>query len=320
MSKSKAGSPGVEHTTQSFLEALAAGGGPPMETMEPADARKVLEGAQEGTTPPACDVTEKTIQVDGDDVTLTVVRPKGASGMLPAFMFFHGGGWVIGDYPTHQRFIHDLVTYSGCVAVYVDYARSPEARFPMALNQCYGATKWVAANGAAIQVDGSKLAVAGNSAGGNLAAATALKAKAEGGPKLAFQLLFWPVTDANFETESYNQFAEGHFLTKKMMIWFWDHYLPDKAARKDIYAAPLQALPDQLKGLPPTLIQTAQMDVLRDEGNAYGVKLDEAGVEVTIAQYNGLIHDYGLLNGLSEIPAVQAALRQGAAELARHLK
>jgi len=239
---------------------------------------------------------------------------------LPVFMFFHGGGWVLGDFPTHQRLIRDLVVGSGAVAVYVDYTPSPEAHYPTAINQAYAATRWVAEHGKAIGVDGKRLAVAGNSVGGNMAAVVALKAKEAGTPKLRFQLLLWPVTDASFETGSYKQFAEGHFLTTGMMKWFWNSYTTDAKAREQIYASPLRASSDQLKGLPPALVQTAEFDVLRDEGEAYARKLDAAGVTVTAVRYNGMIHDYGLLNPLSQVPEVKAAMRQAAGELKVHLQ
>ncbi|MCY1336481.1 Carboxylesterase NlhH [compost metagenome] len=317
-----AGSPGVEHNTQAFLEALQAGGGQPLETLSPQDARAVLVGAQAGVQVDlsGISVTEKTIQVDGQAIPLTIVRPEGAKGTLPVFMFFHGGGWVLGDYPTHQRLIRDLVVNSGAVAIYVGYTPSPEARYPVAINQAYAATRWVAEHGAEIGVDGARLAVAGNSVGGNMAAVVALKAKAEGTPKLRYQLLLWPVTDASFETASYGQFAEGHFLTRNMMKWFWDSYTTDPKQRAEIYASPLRATAEQLKGLPPALVQTAEFDVLRDEGEAYARKLDAAGVEVTAVRYNGMIHDYGLLNVVNQVPAVRAAMRQAGEELKKHLQ
>lgn len=317
-----AGSPGVEHNTQKFLEALEAGGGKPLEQLSPADARNVLVGAQAGVklTLPKADVSQKTITVDGQQINLTIVRPAGVKGTLPAFMFFHGGGWVLGDFPTHERLVRDLVAGSGAVAVFVNYTPSPEAQYGVAINQAYAATKWVAEQGKEINVDGKRLAVAGNSVGGNMAAAVALMAKDKGGPKLRFQALLWPVTDANFETASYKQFAEGHFLTRNLMKWFWNSYTTDAAKRKEIYASPLQASIEQLKGLPPTLIETAEFDVLRDEAEAYGQKLDAAGVAVTSVRYNGMVHDFGLLNVVSNVPAVRAAMRQAADELKVHLK
>ena len=317
-----AGSPGVEHHTQAFLQALEAGGGKPLETLSPQDARAVLVGAQASVKVDlsGVSVSEKTIQASGQSIPLTIVRPEGVQGELPVFMFFHGGGWVLGDYPTHARLIRDLVVNSGAVAVYVDYTPSPEAQYPTAIDQAYAATRWVGEHGKEIQVDSSRLAVAGNSVGGNMAAVVALKAKEAGTPKLSFQLLLWPVTDANLETASYNQFAQGHFLTKPLMKWFWDNYTTDPKQRAERFASPLQATTEQLKGLPPALVQTAEFDVLRDEGEAYARKLDAAGVTVTAVRYNGMIHDYGLLNPLAHIPAVQAALRQAGAELKQHLQ
>ncbi len=314
--------PAIEKETKAFLKALNTSGGKPMETMEPGEARKVLEGAQTSVNADTSgvEVTEKTITQDDITVKLFIVRPAGSTEKLPAFMFFHGGGWVIGDFPTHKRYIRDLVVYSGAVAVYADYTRSPEARYPVAVNECYAATKWVAEHGDQINVDGKRLAVAGNSAGGNLAAAVTLMALKKNGPALKFQVLFWPVADANFETVSYNQFASDRFLTKNMMKWFWDHYIPDTAQRKEIYASPLQAALDDLKALPPALVQTAENDVLRDEGEAYARKMNEAGVPVSLVRYQGMIHDYGLLNPLAHLPAVQSALLYAGAALKNALK
>lgn len=311
----------IETQTKAFLKALNTSGGKPMETLTPTEARGVLEGAQSSVTVnlSGIEVADKTITQDGLTVKITVVRPAGVSGMQPAFMFFHGGGWVIGDFATHQRFIRDLVVHSGTAAVYVDYSRAPEAKYPVAVNEAYAATKWVAEHGAEINIDGNRIAVVGNSAGGNIAAATALMAKDKQGPAIKLQVLFWPVTNADFETGSYNQFASERFLTKNMMIWFWDSYIPAEK-RSEIYASPLKATLAQLKGLPPTLVQTAENDVLRDEGEAYARKLNEAGVSVTLVRYQGMIHDYGLLNPLADIPAIQSALRYAAAEIKTALK
>lgn len=316
-----AGSPGVEHNTQAFLEALAAGGGKPLEQLSPKEARAVLAGAQASVKVDlsGVEVSDRAIKVDGQTLNLKVVRPAKVNGELPVFMFFHGGGWVLGDFPTHQRLIRDLVVGSGAVAVYVDYTPSPEAHYPTAINQAYAATRWVAEHGKEIGVDGQRLGVAGNSVGGNMAAVVALMAKEQKTPALRFQLLMWPVTNAQFDTGSYRQFAEGHFLTKGMMQWFWDNYTTDKAERAQIHASPLKAGAEQLKGLPAALVQTAEFDVLRDEGEAYARHLDAAGVPVTAVRYNGMIHDFGLLNPLSQIPEVQAAMRQAALELKTHL-
>ena len=317
----QAAEPVAEQHTQAFLDALAAGGGKPLEQLSPKDARAVLTGAQASVKVDlsGTEVSERVIQADGQRIKLVVVRPEKHQGELPVFMFFHGGGWVLGDYPTHSRLIRDLVVGSGAVAVYVDYTPSPEAHYPTAINQAYAATRWVAEHGREIGVDGSRLAVAGNSVGGNMAAVVSLMAKERKAPALRFQLLLWPVTDARFDTASYRQYGEGHFLTTGMMKWFWDNYTTDAKQRADIHASPLRATTAELQGLPPALVQTAALDVLRDEGEAYAQKLDAAGVAVTAVRYNGMIHDYGLLNPLADVPEVKAAMRQAAAELKAHL-
>ncbi len=321
MTNHPAGSPGVQRNIQVFLKSLAAGGGKAMEQMTPAEARAALVSTQSRIVVDLrkADVTEQIINSHGQTVKLVVVRPAGATEPLPVFMFFHGGGWVLGDFPTHERLVRDLVAGSGATAVFVEYDRSPEARYPVAVNQAYAATTWVAAHGKEIGVDGGRLAVVGNSVGGNMAAVVALMAKDRGSPSLRCQVLLWPVTNAAFDTGSYDQFAEGHFLTRNMMKWFWDSYTTDPRERQDVYASPLQASIERLKGLAPAVIQTAEMDVLRDEGEAYARKLDQAGVNVTSTRYNGLIHDYGLLNPIRHVAGVRSALQHASAELKKRL-
>jgi len=313
--------PQIESHVRAFLKVLNVPDAKPIETMTPTEARAVLTGAQNSVKFDYSDITlsEKLITEDGIEVKINVVKPAGAKGILPVFMFFHGGGWVLGDFPTHERLVHDLVKYSGAAAVFVNYTPSPEAHYPVAINQAYAATKWVAAHGKEIGVDGKRLAVAGNSVGGNMAAVTALMAKDKNGPQIKLQVLLWPVTDANFDNDSYTKYATGRFLTRNMMIWFWDNYTKDLAERKQIYASPLQATPAQLNGLPPALVEFAENDVLHDEGQAYARKLDEAGVKVTAVQYNGMIHDWGLLNPLATVPATQAAMLQAGTELRKAL-
>ncbi|HET7062945.1 MAG TPA: alpha/beta hydrolase [Rudaea sp.] len=315
-----AGGSGVERHVQSFLETLAKSGGQPIETLAPVDARQVLIDVQKDTPLPPADVSEKTIAANGQPLKLTIVRPKGAKGVLPGFMFFHGGGWILGSYQDHERFVRDLVVDSGQEAIFVNYSPSPEAHYPTAINQAYAATKWVSEHGEQIGVNGKNLAVVGNSVGGNMAAVVALKAKENGNPHLRAQILFWPVTNASFENASYDQFANGYFLSKGMMKWFWDAYTTDPKERAEIYASPLLASTEQLKGLPPALIETAGDDVLRDEGEAYANKLDAAGVDVVAVRYTQMIHDYGLLNALAQVPAVRAGLHQASEELKRSLQ
>jgi len=316
-----AGSPGVHRNIQDFLQALAARDGKPMEQMTPAEARAVLVSAQSSVKVdlPKADVAERVIVSDGQTVKLVVVRPAGVTGTLPVFMFFHGGGWVLGDFPTHERLVRELVAGSGATAVFVEYDRSPEAHYPVAINQAYAATRWVATHGKEIGVDSARLAVVGNSVGGNMAAVVALMAKDRGTPNLRCQVLLWPVTNAAFDTDSYHQFAEGHFLTRNMMKWFWDSYTTEPSDRQDVYASPLRAMNERLRGLAPAVIQTAEMDVLRDEGEAYARRLDQAGVDVTSTRYNGLIHDYGLLNAISQVPGVRSAMLQASVELKKRL-
>jgi len=314
--------PQVFTEVRSFLKALNSGDGKPLEQLSVADARGVLVGAQKSVEVnySGIEESEKVISQNGLKVKIHITKPKGAKANAPVFIFIHGGGWVLGDYPTHRRLVRDLVVASGAVAVFPDYTPSPEAQYPVAINEIYAATQWVSENGKEIGVDGKNLAVVGNSVGGNMTAAITLMAKDKKGPHIKLQVLLWPVTDSNFETESYNSFANGRFLTKNMMKWFWDNYLPDANKRKEIFASPLQASLDQLKDLPPALVQTAENDVLRDEGEAYARKLNEAGVPVTLTRYSGLIHDYGLLNPIANVPAVQTAIEQAAVVIKSTLK
>jgi acetyl esterase len=305
-----------------FLDALNSSGAKPIEQLSPQDARQVLTDAQNSVHVDlsGIETSEKVIDVEGTELTLHIVKPAGVATKLPVFMFFHGGGWVLGDYPTHERLVRDLVVESGAMAVFPEYTRSPEAQYPTAIHQAYAATQWVSEHGGDIGADGRKLAVVGNSVGGNMAAVVSLMAKDKGGPRITFQALLWPVTDANFDTASYRDLSEGYFLTRNMMIWFWDNYTKDAAQRRETYASPLQAPTDSLQGLPPALVQTAHSDVLRDEGEAYARKLNQAGVDVIAVRYNGLIHDWGLLNPLATVPEVRTAITQVATELKKRLK
>ena len=313
--------PRIFKEVREFLKILNSGAGKPIEQLSPADARKVLVDAQNSVAVnySGIEESEKTITEDGEKVTIHITKPAGSKPGAPVFIYIHGGGWVLGDYQTHRRLVRDLVVESGAVAVFPDYTPSPEARYPTAINQIYATLKWVAEHGNEIGVNGKNLAVMGNSVGGNMAASVVLMAKEKNGPDIKLQVLLWPVTDANFETGSYLELGEGRFLTRNMMVWFWDNYLPDKKTRKEIYASPLQASLEQLKGLPPALIQTAENDVLRDEGEAYARKLNEAGVPVTLTRHDGLIHDYGLLNPLANIPAIKTALLHAAASISKAL-
>ncbi|GLQ50924.1 alpha/beta hydrolase [Dyella flava] len=311
-----------DHVVSGFLHALNSSSGPALNTLPPAQARQVLVDAQKSVKVDlsGIDVSTKTITQNGITVPLTIVRPSGATGTLPVFMFFHGGGWILGDFQTHERLVRDLVVRSGAVAVFVNYTPSPEAHYGIAINQSYAATQWVAEHGSEIGVDGHRLAVVGNSVGGNMATVISLMAKDKHGPAIRFQGLLWPVTDHNFQDGSYNQFKQGYFLTRPLMEWFWNAYTTSESERNERYASPLRASMQELKGLPPALIQVAQFDVLRDEGEAYGRKLDLAGDQVTVTRYNGTIHDFGLLNALANDPVTQTALDQMGNEIKARLK
>jgi acetyl esterase/lipase len=219
-------------------------------------ARRVLEDAQAGVDVDVSGIDESTITINTDvgAIELTIVRPAGNSDKLPVFMFIHGGGWVLGDYPTHKRLVRDLVVESGFAAAFINYTRTPEAVYPQQTNETYAATKWVAENADEINVDATRLAVVGNSVGGNLTAATALKAIAEGGPAIKSLVMMWPVTDADFERESWAEFGTDRFLTAPLMKWMWDLYAPAEK-RGEALASPFRATAEQLKQFPPTLVQ-----------------------------------------------------------------
>jgi acetyl esterase len=299
----------VDPAIQEWLKTLS---GPPIYALSPADARKVLDKVQEfPVTKLPSEIEDRTIPVGPLGSTrVRIVRPHGTKDRLPVVMYFHGGGWILGDKETHDRLIREIANGAHATVVFVDYEPSPEAKYPVAIEEDYAATKYVAENAQAFNVDASRLAVAGDSVGGNMVAVTTLLAKERGGPKICFQLLFYPVTDANFDNGSYNQFADGPWLTRAAMKWFWDAYLPDEAKRKEPTASPLQASLEQLKDLPPALVITDENDVLRDEGEAYAHKLANAGVKVTAVRYLGGIHDFVMLNPISATPEARGAIAQ----------
>src|SRR5918995_545379 len=307
----------LEPVAQAMADALAAAGGPPLYTLSPQEARAVLDRAQAGNVvmPPA--MVEPHAIPGGPDgeISITVVRPVNTNGSLPAVVYTHGGGWILGNFATHERLVRDLVAQSGAAFVFVNYTPSPEARYPVAVEQVYATVRWVAEHGAELGLDGSRLAVAGESVGGNMTAAVTLLAKKRGGPALRYQALLYPVTNAAFDTDTYEQFADGPWLTRKAMEWFWDAYAPDMARRAEPTASPLRATVEQLRGLPPALVITDEADVLRDEGEAYARKLGAAGVDVTAVRYEGVFHDFMMLNALAETNANRTATAQVAQAL-----
>ena len=309
---------GLEPTTEAFVQSLAALGGPPLQELSVAEARQnavALQASRVAKRPAA--IEDRTIPGGpGGEISIRIVRPDRTPGVLPAVMYFHGGGWVLNDQETYDRLIREVANGAEAAVVFVNYTRSPEARYPVAVEEAYAATRWVATNGGAtLGLDTGRLVVAGDSSGGNLATVVALLAKERGGPDIACQVLFYPTVDADFDTDSYRQFAGGPFLTREAMKWFWSHYAPDVARRAEPTASPLRAAIDQLQGLPPALIITAEFDVLRDEGEAYARRLSEAGVPVTAVRYLGTIHAFTVLNALAKTPAVRAAIAQASSVL-----
>ncbi|QDL91813.1 alpha/beta hydrolase [Paroceanicella profunda] len=293
-----------------FVAATAKGA--PIYTLSPADAREVLHGAQSGpVAAPAVDIEDRTLPVGPTGTTkIRILRPAGLGDAAPAVVYFHGAGWVMGDTLTHDRLVREIAAGAGAVVIFVEYERSPEARYPVAVEQDYAVTRHVAEHPEEFGIDPARIAIAGDSVGGNMTAVVSLLAKERGAPALVAQLLFYPVTDAGLDTPSYAQFAEGPWLTRAAMAWFWDQYLPEEAAREDIHVSPLNATPGQLAGLPPALVITSANDVLRDEGEAYAAKLIAAGVPTVQTRYAGTIHDFVMLNALADLPGTRAAIAQ----------
>ncbi|MFH7334189.1 alpha/beta hydrolase [Streptomyces sp. KHY 26] len=278
--------------------------------LPPAEGRKAVDEVQSGDTGKP-EVDEEWITVSGGptgSVRARIVRPPGSSGSLPVILYLHGAGWVFGNAHTHDRLVRELAVGARAAVVFPEYDLSPEARYPVAVEQNYTVAQWVVEQGATKDLDGSRMAVAGDSVGGNMSAALTLMAKERGGPALVQQVLFYPVTDANFDTPSYHQFATGYFLRRDGMQWFWDQYTTDESERARITASPLRATTEQLKDLPPALVITGEADVLRDEGEAYATKLRAAGVPVTAVRFQGIIHDFVMLDALRDTRAARTAV------------
>ncbi len=301
----------LEPTTQAFIDSLA--GATPIYTLSPEAARNVLADAQKSVSVKLAPTRseDRVLNVGPKGRTdIRIYRPESTKGPLPVVIYTHGGGWVLGDRETHDRLVRELTIGANAVVVFVDYDRSPESRYPVAVEESYAVLKYVAEHPDEFGADASRIAFAGDSVGGNMAAVVALLAKERKGPDVKAQLLFYPVTDASMSTGSYKEFAEGPWLTQKGMEWFWDQYLPDVSKRADIHVSPINASSEQLKGMPQTLLLVDENDVLRDEGEAYGRKLAAAGVPVRSVRYNGTIHDFMLLNPIASTPPVRGAVDQ----------
>jgi acetyl esterase len=304
----------LEPAAQAFADAAAK---PPLlYQLTPEQARAVLDDVQAAPIDKLpVQETWFTVPASVGDVRVRMLRPLGADTPLPVILYMHGGGWVLGDAGTHDRLVREFVVGTGAALAFVEYDRSPEARYPVAIEQGYAVAQHIMRDGFVHGLDSNRMAVAGDSVGGNMAAALTLMAEGRGDVRFVHQALFYPVTDAAMDTPSYRQFAEGYHLTAKAMAWFWDAYAPDLETRRQAYASPLQAADQQLAGLPPALVIVDECDVLRDEGEAYAARLRQNGVDVTTVRYDGTIHDFMMLNPLAETRATRAAIAQAIAVL-----
>lgn len=309
MKKHSDNEPNLSKITRKFLENLQNRGGKPIYELTPEEARLFLINLQcETHKEIEADVYDKAVFTgENGTVNLRIIRPKGVQEKLPVIFYIHGGGWVMGNSETHDMLIRKLAVSTNSMVVFPEYDLSPEAKFPTAINQCYAALKYVCENHEEFNVLPEKIVVAGDSAGGNMATVLAMMAKEKGGAKIIYQILLYPVTDADMDTESYKEFKDGPYLTKKSMEWFWNAYIGDETQKDDIYVSPLKAPLKELENLPPALVITAENDVLRDEGEMYARKLQEAGVDVLSVRINGTIHDFMMLNALFESPQTKCA-------------
>jgi acetyl esterase len=308
----------LEAASQEFVDATST---PPfIYELTPAEARKVLDDVQAEPIE-KLPVEDRWITVPAEvgDVRVRVVTPPDVTGTLPAVLYMHGGGWVLGNAGTHDRLVRELAVGAGAAVVFVEYDRSPEVHYPVAIEQGYATAQWIMREGVANGLDPDRIAVAGDSVGGGMTAALALMANERGDVRFVQQSMYYPVTDAAMDTDSYEQFAEGYFLAAKGMAWFWDAYLPDVERRSEAFASPLRATDEQLAGLPPAFVIVDEADVLRDEGEAYAARLRAAGVEVTTVRYDGITHDFMMLSPLSGTQATRAAVAQAISMLRKAL-
>ena len=298
--------PNLTKDTEDFVNEIESENSTPLYELTAQEARDFLKNLQSKT----CKKIEADItEIDIEGVKTFIVRPQNNTEKLPAVLYLHGGGWVMGDEYVFDNLIRKIANCSDTVVVFPQYSPAPEAQYPQQINEAYSVLNYIYNNAEKLNIDKNKIALMGDSAGGNMATVLALKSKDEKGPKIKFQLLLYPVTNADMDTDSYENFADGPWLSKKAMEWFWDAYVPEKIDRKNKYVSPLHADVEELKNLPSTLIITAENDVLRDEGEAYARKLDNAGVDVINVRINGTIHDFMMLNALSENKPVKGVLK-----------
>jgi acetyl esterase len=303
-------------------QAFDATANPPfLNELPPVEGRKAVNGVQDSPIFKP-DIDEEWIEVQGGptgSVKARIVKPLNSTGDLPVILYIHGAGWVFGNAHTHDRLVRDLAIGANAAVVFPEYDNSPEVGYPVAIEQSYAVAQWVAANGSEKGLDASRLAIAGDSVGGNMTIAVSLLAKERGDLNFAKQVLFYPVADAAFETGSYEEFAEGYFLTREAMKWYWDQYTQDQSERAKSTASPLRASLEELAGLPDTLIITAEADVLRDEGEAFAAKLRQAGVKVANARFGGVVHDFVMINSVHDTEAAKYAIILAVASLKESL-
>ncbi len=303
--------PYLDNVSKKFLESLDKDAKPLYE-IDPEDAREFLTFIQEKGYHDIESQVEDISFYDenSNEISVRLIRPQNYSGeSLPLVIYCHGGGWVMGNADDFDMTIKTIANWSNCAVAFINYSKAPEAQYPIALNQIYSALEHFSNNGHKYNINSECIAIMGDSAGGNMTAATAIRTKIENGPQLALQILIYPVTDAEMKTESYKEFKDGPWLSKKAMEYFWDCYLPDKEKRNGIYISPLKADVEYLKGTAPALVITAENDVLRDEGEAYARKLIEAGVDTACIRVNNTFHDFLLLNGVRESKGVKSAYK-----------
>ena len=285
----------LDPESQRLIDLMLAANRPAWNTLSPADARAqylALRPGAQGPRPSGVTVADRTIPGPAGSLPVRLYRPAAAAAdsALPALVFAHGGGWVFGNLDSHDVLCAQLALGAGIAVLAIDYRLAPEARFPGAFDDVVAGLQWVAANGAGVGIDASRLAIGGDSAGGNLAAAVALWARDHGGPKLRLQLLVYPVTDAVARADSYRRFEDGYGLNAVTMEWFFDHYTPDRGMRGDWRVSPLRAT--SLAGLPPALVVTAGHDPLRDEGRAYAFRLQQEGTQADLVEFGGMLHGF----------------------------
>jgi acetyl esterase len=307
----------LEPSARELTELIASS--PPLSGVPLALARTAVEAAQSAPIPmPDIDESWATIPSAFGDFQVRIVRPHESTGPLPVILYLHGGGWIVGSWITHDLLTRRLAVGANASVVFVEYSRAPEAKYPVQLEQCHAAAQWITEQGEGAGFDTTRIAVAGDSAGGNMATVLTLMAKQRGSAQFVHQSLYYPMTDATAkDSESLRRFKDGPYGSAAGLAWFWDSYLADEQSRSDILVSPLQATPADLEGLPPALVIVDENDVLRDQGEAYADKLRDAGVPTTSVRFNGTIHDFMRLNALRDSESTRAAISLATAALRR---